>query len=217
MILNEFIEKKGKPYWIPGACREDLPEFFKSLGFKKGVELGVSWGQNIVDYCKAGLEIDGIDPWQDSRDNIYRKIVSIQGGRTINDVYEIAKNRTKDYPNCRLIKKLSLDALDDYPDNSLDFIYIDANHFFGYIAMDLMQWSKKVRKGGIIAGHDYYSTEGVRQVRHVGNIVDAFVKGYDIPNFWVLGAKDNFKDRDLSFMFFKYWEYENHRGDLLQR
>ena len=105
-------------------------------------------------------------------------------------------------------------ALDDFEDNSLDFVYIDANHFFGYVAMDLMQWSKKVRKGGIIAGHDYYSTEGVPIVRHVGSVVDAFVESYSIPNFWVLGSKDNFKDRDLSYFIIKHWNYESEKGSL---
>ena len=76
MILKDELKNIGNPYWIPGASREDLPILFKELGFKKGVELGVSWGQNIVDYCKAGLEIYGIDPWENSRDNIYKKIVT---------------------------------------------------------------------------------------------------------------------------------------------
>lgn len=214
MELKSYIKEKGLPHWIPGASREDLPEFFKSLGFKKGVEVGVSWAQNIIGYCESGFEIYGIDPWKDSRDNYYRKIISIPGGKTVDEVYEMAKERTSKYPNCKLIRKLSMDALDDFPDGSLDFVYIDANHAFGYVAMDLMQWSRKVRKDGVIAGHDYFSTDGVPIVRHVGNVVDAFVKSYEIPNFWVLGSKDNFKDRDLSYFFFKYWNYETEKGDF---
>jgi len=205
MKIIDALDKKGMPYWIPGACRAELPEFFKQLGFKKGVELGVSWAQNIIGYCEAGFDITGIDPWQDSRDNKYRKIVSIAGGRTIDEVYDMAVERTKPYPNCKLVRKLSMDAIDDFPNRSLDFIYIDANHGFGYVAMDLSQWCNKVRKGGIIAGHDYFSTENVRVVRHVGDVVDAFAKSYDFKNFWVLGSKDDFKDRDLSYFMIKHW------------
>lgn len=205
MDLTPFLKEKGKPFWIPGASREDLPALFKSMGFKKGVELGVSWAENIIGYCEAGFDISGIDPWKDSRDNIYKKIISIKGGRTVDAVYDMAVERTKKYPNCKLIRKLSMDALDDFPDRSLDFVYIDANHGFGYVAMDLMQWNRKVRKGGVIAGHDYYSTEGVPIVKHVGNVVDAFVKSYDFENFWVCGTKDNFKDRDLSYFMIKHW------------
>jgi hypothetical protein len=205
MKIEEGIKYKGMPYWIPGCSRDDLPAFFKARGYKKGVEVGVSWVQNIIGYCEAGLEIYGIDPWKNSKDNIYRKIVSVVGCNTIEDVYNLAVNRTEKYPNCKLIRKTSMDALDDFEDRSLDFVYIDANHAFGYIAMDLMQWNRKVKKGGVIAGHDYYATTGIRESRHVGNIVDAFAKSYDFTNFWVLGSKDDHKDRDLSFLMFKHW------------
>lgn len=207
MKLTEAIKHKGDPCWIPGSQRSDLPEFFKELGFKKGVEVGVSWGQNIVDYCKAGLEICGIDPWKNTRDNTYRKIISIPGerARTIDDVHDYAIERTKDYPNCKLIQSTSINALKYFPQRSLDFVYIDANHGFGYVAMDLMQWSEKVKKGGIIAGHDYYGTADTRAIKHVGNVIDAYAKSYDYKNFWVLGSKDDFIDRDLSFFFIKHW------------
>ena len=211
MKLKEALKHKEYPYWIKSCSRKDLPILFKELGFKKGVEVGVSWGQNIVDYCEAGLEIDGIDPWKDSRDNIYRKIISIPGkhGKTVEDVYNLAKERTKNYPKCRLIRKTSEQAADDYPDRSLDFVYIDGNHNFGYIAMDLMLWANKVKRGGIIAGHDYYhhSPGRTRRCRAVGYIVDAFAKCYDFENWYVLGTKDrqDGDDEDLSFLFIKHW------------
>lgn len=213
MKLIDAIKHKGNPFWIPDCSRDELPEFFVQLGFKVGVEVGVSWGQNIVDYAKAGLKIYGVDPWEDSEDNIYKKIISIPGehAKTIEDVYKYAIERTAPYPNCTLIRKTSIEAAKDFPKRSLDFVYIDANHAFGYIAMDLMKWADKVKKGGVIAGHDYYSTQGDRQIRHVGNIIDAFAKSYDFTNWYVLGRKNEEReenekfDRELSYMFFKHW------------
>lgn len=206
MKLIEGIKQKGFPYWIPDCSREDLPEFFKQLGFKKGVEVGVSLAWNIVGYCEAGFEIYGIDPWQDSRDNTYKKIVSTKGCHTIEEVYDEAVERTKKYPNCHLIRKLSMDALDDFPDRSLDFVYIDANHEFGYVAMDLMQWARKVKKGGIIAGHDYLDTKKNRNYRAVRYIVDAFAETNDFENFYILGRPEDEKhDRALSWLFIKHW------------
>ena len=154
-----------------------------------------------------------VDPWQDSEDNIYRKIISIPGehARTIEDVYQYARQRTAPYPNCTLIRKTSVEAVQDFPKRSLDFVYVDANHAFGYIAMDLANWVDKVKKGGVIAGHDYYSTQGDRGLRHVGNVVDAFAKSYDFTNWYVLGQKNEDRelnekfDRELSFMFIKHW------------
>jgi predicted O-methyltransferase YrrM len=48
-----------------------------------------------------------------------------------------------------------LRAADDFLDNSLDFVYIDAGHRFDDVVQDIIKWTKKVRKGGIISGHDY--------------------------------------------------------------
>lgn len=210
--IIEGLRHKGSPYWIEGAKRADLPWFFKEVGFKKGVEIGVSWGKNIVDYCEAGLEIYGVDPWDQYQDeDEYRKIISIPGeyGSTIEGVHRLAKERTEKYPNCTLLKMTSIEALDYFPDRSLDFVYIDGNHSFGYVAMDLMKWTRKVRKGGAIAGHDYYHHSPVRarRLRQVGNIVDAYAKNYDFDNWYVLGGKEKKEgdDEDLSFLFIKHW------------
>jgi hypothetical protein len=214
MTIKEVLKLpvSGSPIWIPNCNRSDLPKLFKELGFKKGVEIGVSWGQNIVDYCKEGLEIYGIDPWDAETDeDKFRKLVSIDGkyGSTVEGVHQLAKERTKDYPNCKLMKMTSTEALDYFPDRSLDFVYIDGNHSFGYVAMDLMKWNRKVRKGGAIAGHDYYShnPKTRRQFRAVGTIVDAFAKNYDFKNWYVLGGKEKKEgdDENLSYLFFKHW------------
>ena len=47
----------------------------------------------------------------------------------------------------------SVDASKIIEDNSIDFIYIDANHID--VATDLKCWFPKLKEGGIIAGHDY--------------------------------------------------------------
>jgi len=52
------------------------------------------------------------------------------------------------------IEKTSDDALVDIPDE-LDFVYIDGNHNYEYVKSDIENYSKKIRKGGVLAGHDY--------------------------------------------------------------
>jgi hypothetical protein len=49
-----------------------------------------------------------------------------------------------------------MDAVRDIELESLDFVYIDGNHSFDYVMQDLIEWSKRVRRGGIVSGHDYY-------------------------------------------------------------
>ena len=68
--------------------------------------------------------------------------------------YEEAKQRLAKF-NVRFIRKSSMEAVQDFKDESLDFIYIDANHSFPYVMNDIVEWSKKVRPGGFVSGHDY--------------------------------------------------------------
>ena len=57
----------------------------------------------------------------------------------------------------------------------LDFVYIDAQHHYEAARDDIETWYPKVRKGGILAGHDYL--EGEREAGYFGvkRAVDEFV------------------------------------------
>ena len=59
-------------------------------------------------------------------------------------------------------------------DESLDFVYIDAAHDEESVTDDINTWYPKVKKGGIISGHDYSG-------KHKGVIaaVDKFVAKYN--------------------------------------
>ena len=39
--------------------------------------------------------------------------------------------------------------------NTLGFVFLDADHSFEFVSKELEAWWPKVRKGGIFAGHDY--------------------------------------------------------------
>ena len=68
-------------------------------------------------------------------------------------LYEEARKRLSKYPNSKIIRKKSLEAAEDFDDESLDFVFIDADHRFRQFTDDLDTWTSKVRKGGIICGH----------------------------------------------------------------
>ena len=66
------------------------------------------------------------------------------------------------------IRKRSHDAAISYKNRSLDFIFLDASHEYKDVLLDLQLFYPKLKRGGIIAGHDYANFDGV------WNAVDEF-------------------------------------------
>jgi len=58
-----------------------------------------------------------------------------------------------------------------FPDGFFDYVYIDGVHNYDWVKKDIAAWYNKVKKNGILAGHDYINfKEGLRRA------VDEFVK-----------------------------------------
>ena len=168
---------KGTRVDIPKVDRTNLAKLFAELGFTCGAEVGVEKGSNSIVLCHniPNLKLFCIDPWR-----LYRGGGHLQANHIQRRYLTNLKQTLSSY-NVTFIEKLSLDAVRDIPENSLDFVYIDANHRFDYIMQDLIEWSRRVKPGGIISGHDYCSaTPGVITA------VDAYIEAHNIPNFFVI-------------------------------
>jgi len=153
--------------------RNHLAEFIGELGFNRCAEIGVRTGGYSLRMCNRNpnIELYCIDPWdaigskypQEKQDRIYAQAV---------------KNLAK--YNATLIRKTSENALHDFDIECLDFVYIDGNHKFDYAMFDIIEWSKRVRKGGIVAVHDYYGGEvGVQKA------VEAYVHCHHIDPWYI--------------------------------
>jgi len=57
--------------------------------------------------------------------------------------------------NMDVVQGLSKNVVDRFEDESLDWVYIDASHYEEDVKFDLDTWSKKVKPGGYVCGHDY--------------------------------------------------------------
>jgi len=186
MKIIDGIKLKGRPAEIPDCSRNDLPEFFKEMGYKAGAEIGVYKGNYTKVLAKSGLQIYGIDPWR-----AYGDVgVISQDQEELDIYYENSQRLLAPYPNVVVIRKTSMEALKDFENKSLDFVYIDGNHHFKYITEDICEWTKKVRKGGVISGHDYYFFANTCLGGHVPYVVQAYTRAYGIKNWYVLGRKE---------------------------
>lgn len=129
-----------------------------------GAEIGVHQG----DFSRAILDtvrpsrLHLIDPWRYESSTTYER--ALYGGRAskgqqeLDDRYlavldrfagEIADGQVTVH---RLPSSEALEAL---PDGSLDWVYIDGNHLYEYVASDLALSLRKTRDGGLVTGDDY--------------------------------------------------------------
>jgi hypothetical protein len=199
-ILNKFnLSSRRSPIEIPNYGRFQLVNLFAELGFKIGAEVGVFKGIYSEAICKANptVTLYLVDVWK-NYDDFYI------GG--MEDAKAEALRRLAGY-NTHVLHMTSIEAAAQIPDESLDFVYIDGNHDWLHAAQDLYYWSKKVRVGGIVSGHDYKKLRRPSQNMHVTSVVNGFTDAYMIKPWFLLGTRAKtpglIRDRNRSFMWVK--------------
>lgn len=184
MKIIDGIKLTGKPAEIPDCSRDDLPQFFKNMGYKVGAEIGVLRGEFTEKICQAGLKVYAIDPWRNYLD--YHRHPAEEPYEVM---YEMTKNRLAPY-DCTIIRKTSMEAVENFKTNSLDFVYIDGNHKLRHVIDDIYEWSLRIRSGGAICGHDYIinnRSPHSHYACHVPHAVNLYTKIWNIPNWYLLG------------------------------
>ena len=186
-IIDKWDLKNATQSWmpiqIPNTNRTDLAKLFGELGYRKGAEIGTGRGTYAGTLARHNptCRIYCVDPWE-----TYDGLRDWTDADVLYEHWVAACSRLSRFPEVRIIKQYSMDALKRFDDNSLDFVYIDANHTFPYVAADVFFWEKKVRPGGIVSGHDYLKTtrkDGLVQVREV---VDAYTEAFKIRQWFVV-------------------------------
>lgn len=197
----DINRRQEKPIPLNFSRKVELPRLFRRLGFKNGAEIGVRDGKYSEILCNAipDLKLYCVDPW-----TAYQGYIELKGDKgqiVLNEQFKITIERLEKL-NCEIIKDTSMNAINVFPDNSLDFVFIDGNHSLPYIIDDIAAWTKKVRIGGIISGHDYWSSINGRRYSkgiakkdlpklcQVKDAVDCWTRANKI-NTWFTLVKDS--------------------------
>lgn len=80
-------------------------------------------------------------------------------------------------------RKLSTEAVHDFPDKYFDWIYIDTDHSYETTRDELRLYAAKVKDDGIIAGHDYIKGNWITTYRY--GVIEA-VHEFCVNNDWEL-------------------------------
>ncbi len=168
--LDYIQEKYHLSYDVPmpivlkGIGRHSgFKDVLRELNVKTGAEIGTRLGRYARELCSAipNLKLYCIDPWK-----VYPGYVEISDQASMERQFESTKKTLAPY-NCEIIREESMVAVKRFAPASLDFVFIDANHEYTHVRNDITRWTKKVRPGGIIFGHDYAPDhQGVMRAVH---------------------------------------------------
>jgi hypothetical protein len=84
-------------------------------------------------------------------------------------------------PNIKILQNDTVSGLAQFPNESFDMIYIDADHSYEGCKRDLEASYKKLKKGGYLMGHDYEMNMNKAKKSYffgVKKAVDEFCKNY---------------------------------------
>lgn len=168
--LDDFVPRvrPTNDYWKKIQGWFDYQGLYSHFVFQanenaKFVEVGSWLGASICylateakNYQK-NMKIYAVDTWAGAANDLaHEKIVRENGGPS-----QMLNMFVKNMQNAGVgdmitpIMNHSTEASKQFEDNSLDFVFIDASHQYQDVKNDLKHWLPKVKKGGIIAGHDY--------------------------------------------------------------
>lgn len=184
MNTSEELHKRFNPRFdqiapvrIKGFTRALLATLFGELGFWCGAEIGVAEGKNSLNFYQhiPNLQLTCVDPW-----SVYHENPRAHPKEAQEECYRQSRE-TLEPLGATLKRGKSMDVVRDIHNETLDFVYIDGNHVFDFVMQDLIEWSKKVRSGGIVSGHDYYRFKGAGVV----DAVNAYTAAHQIHEWFV--------------------------------
>ncbi len=174
-ITRYSTEKSGKMEHFYKNIGEDwftYPNLYSSVVGEFGpnsahfVEVGSWKGRSsaymAVEIANSGFSIkfDCVDTWEGSIEHIEMEEVKTK------KLYDMFLNNIAPVrPYINPVRMTSLEAAKTYKDGSLDFVFIDASHEYEDVKDDITTWLPKIKKGGILAGHDFGSS-GVNKAVH---------------------------------------------------
>lgn len=117
----------------------------------------------LVDHFIGNLNVSGGPHAYDPNSQAFKTLIE---GLTTHNIMDTA-----------IVLHGKSELMADYiPNESLDLVFIDANHGYSSVSKDIQMYTKKVRPGGIISGHDLdewlnreYSPEEYEMDTHNGH------------------------------------------------
>lgn len=167
MTPSEILRKV--PPIRPDSSIEGLKQF-AAASLKPDsiiVEVGCYAGESAQIFAGYASRLYCVDPWDFDLFPSCPAAITMQDVENAFDVrmapwIEAMKINTKEseqpfggFAPFKKLKMTSEQAADIIASESVDTVYIDADHWYASVCKDIRTWLPKIKVGGIISGHDY--------------------------------------------------------------
>lgn len=156
-LSDKFYRKIISPTpWL--QSRTDLLKILPKQGAV--AEIGVQSGdfsEEILSYSQP-RQLYLIDCWHEQSAEQYPNDPANVTQDKQEQLYRFVCNRFERDRRVVIVRAYSPNIAALFKDNSLDWVFIDANHTYEAVKNDLNAWFSKVKIGGFICGHDYTHT-----------------------------------------------------------
>jgi hypothetical protein len=164
-VINKSVKDSSRlveHFYEPITGWFTFPRFYKDIvqSLPNGstvVEVGVYEGKSLAYFmvemlnAKKSFNVYAIDSFTFS-DEQTNENIEVVLRRNLASVINIVN----------VIKGDSGGSAEQFEDESIDFLFLDADHVYSRVHSDIRAWLPKIKVGGIISGHDYCEAhEGV--------------------------------------------------------
>jgi len=122
-----------------------------------GAEIG-SWQGSFAYYTllpRQPSRLFLIDPWIGAASDPDGGAQTSEAQHARNDIYASVCKIFSPYPNVVVLRMTSEAAAVHFPDAFFDYVYVDGDHSYEGVLIDLNKFFPKVKRGGLIIGDDY--------------------------------------------------------------
>ena len=155
---------------------EGLLDLIKELGDnsdKTMIEIGSFVGESTILFAQSFKKVIAIDPFLADYDPADPTSYSFE----FKNVYDTYLDRTSPYSNIQTLTMTSDAAAEILNEDMFDFIYIDGLHTYDGVKTDIINYLPKLKKGGVIGGHDYSNV-----IPHLVGVYDAVNEMFGAPD-----------------------------------
>jgi len=218
IFIHDIVDMGNAGAWL--KLKND--KRFETLGLNPNYGLGIARKMENVDYEDVArrfeVKTNYMPRWKTLENLIKRnnsKVIAeigVDKGETtkyllehcdlekyvlVDSSFNLELEKELEGKSVEIQKMTSLEASKLYEDETFDFIFIDADHQFKSVSEDIEAWIPKVKKGGVISGHDYFRT-GDRPDTQVASAV-----------FKIFGYVNLISDEGPNSDRCVWWQYRN--------